>query len=389
MIDHDHWRNAFPESRHAERVDRVWKELAPMLRAQQSLRAKKPSRLVPLLAAAFASAAVILFFLLRPTAVSKILTTDRGLPLSQEIFDPNTTVRKFSDGSILTVRKGTALFLSENSEKTVRFSLEQGRAHFNIEPGGPRQWRVDVGMLYITVLGTVFTVEKDDSLVTVSVERGVVSVHGENVRQGGEKLVAGQSVHLALKEAGQLPSELEPKETQLQDTEAPDSAPKKQRAEQSMWKIHATAGNYTEAFAELGPSGVAEAARKSNKTDELFQLADVARFSGHPAEAESPLLQILNTAGPSEAGMAAYTLGRLYLGQISHPDKAVTMFEKALSLELPEALRETALINLTDALRRLGNSEWADSASAYLDQYPNGRYRKQAEGWLMNAAHKP
>ena len=385
MTDPDRWRPLFSKDHHVVRIDRVWKTIKPELLRHNASRQHNVSKgwIVAIGVSAAAVAAILLFFL-RPLSADKPLATDSDDPIPLGIFSPETTIRRFSDGSRLEVSDGAAISLLENSGTTVRFSLEKGRARFIVTPGGPRLWQVVAGDISVTVLGTIFIVEKDASHVGVSVERGAVSVRGAGVTDGGVRLAAGQSISIAFAET---PVSSHPLSTPLKqagsETAAPPSEEKRPAIRKREWKQKAESGNYTEAFAELGASGVAALARQTRDIDELFQLADVARFSGHTSDAVAPLSAIVErSSDKGKAGLAAYTLGRLYMGQLSMPEKAIPWLDKALALGIPTALEEAVMANRIRALLMLDDTRWSALAKAYFERYPTGRYRRQIETWI-------
>ena len=382
MIDLNRWQPLFSLDHHSVRVDRVWRSLSAELREQGSLKKKRTAtRLV--VAMGVAAAAAILLFFPWPSASPRSLATDSGEPIPQAIFTSKRTVHKFSDGSSLDMSANTALGLLENSGEAVRFFLKKGRARFDIAPGGPRLWQVVCGEVSVVVTGTLFSVERDESHVSVSVERGEVYVHGAGVKYGAERLAAGQSIRVVLKEQ-RASSQKPAKPTVRQTTErpAPTSDEKMPEVKKRKWREHAKTGNFNQAYAELGSSGVARLANQTKDVGELFQLADVARLSGHASDAVGPLSAIVEkSADRSKAGIAAYTLGRLYLDQLSKPKKAAESFEKALALGIPGALQEAATANRIKALWLLNDDRVSALANEYLERYPKGRYRGQVVEW--------
>ena len=80
-----------------------------------------------------------------------------------------------------------------------------------------------------------------------------------------------------------------------------------------------------------------------------------------------------NAGSRSKAGLAAYTLGRLYLDQLSMPKEAAASLERARLFGIPDALRDAAMANLLKALRMQRDARWVALVEAYLDRYPTGR----------------
>jgi transmembrane sensor len=332
---------------------------------------------------AAASVLIGLVLLFRPAKSGEALTTDDGEPIPFVIPAEGATSNfRFSDGSSLLVDSGSELRLIESSGGAVRFALNKGRSRFDITPGGPRKWQVDLGNVLVTVLGTAFTVEKDASHVSVEVERGVVSVSGDGVESGEQRLIAGKSLRVDNPPSStpQSPANnMDPRfdESLIEDTED------RQEIGNATRKSPASDERNKEAFADLDPAGFAAAADRAKSTDELFRLADAARRGGHPENAVVPLRTIIHKfAEDSKAGLAAYTLGRLYLEELSSPKEASSAFDEALTLGIPDALKEGLTVKLARSLLLVGDARGKSLAGEYLMRYPKGRYREQVKGWI-------
>jgi transmembrane sensor len=132
----------------------------------------------------------------------------------------------------------------------------------------------------------------------------------------------------------------------------------------------------------LGVSGLRRESARLGVND-LLALADVARLSGHPAEAVVPLRRIVEDfAADPQAPLAAFALGRLELDSLGHPQAAATAFRKALTLGIPRSLREDVHARLVEAYARSGDSPNAQrAADAYLQEFPNGRHAHAVRGW--------
>jgi transmembrane sensor len=96
----------------------------------------------------------------------------------------------------------------------------------------------------------------------------------------------------------------------------------------------------------------------------LLELADIARLSGHPQDAVAPLTRALDRFRSSpQAGLAAFTLGRVLLEQLSAPAAAAEAFERAISLYLPRALLSDCYRRLAEAYDRAGNHQARDEVA--------------------------
>ena len=401
MVDMNRLRNVFSEEQPPERVDRMWRAIEAMEhrdRRRDAIR-NRPARtlLRPILVfAGGAAAALIVALLVQTPSDDGPLQTEIGATMPKRFVAETAAERQFSDGSTLRLSGNSALEVEKNTNKTVRMALKHGRAQFDIVPGGPRKWQVVCGDITVTVLGTRFTVTRDHDQVMVDVERGTVMVTGKWVDGGAQTLIAGESLLIENPSLPPLPPEIgededdavtpheDAPEPAIAAPEIPEETSQRRRPK-AEWKVHAEAGDFEEAFAELGSAGVAALTQKSKDIDDLFKLADVARLSGHPLDAVAPLQAIVtNHPDNPRAGLAAYTLGKLYLEKLSSPKKAVEAFNDAIRLGIPEALMESAYVKKAKALFLLSAvlGKWA--AEEYLKKYPNGRYQDQVKTWLKS-----
>ena len=119
------------------------------------------------------------------------------------------------------------------------------------------------------------------------------------------------------------------------------------------WRELARNGRHREAFAALGAQGLRREAKRLGIAD-LFALADVARLSGHPADAVGPLQRIID-GFPSDpqAPLAAFALGRLELDDLGRPQAAAAAFSRALEMGAPDSLRDNVRARLEEARVRM------------------------------------
>ncbi len=148
------------------------------------------------------------------------------------------------------------------------------------------------------------------------------------------------------------------------------------------WRALAQRGDNARAYAELGPQGIASASERAS-ADDLFALADVARLSGHPADAVAPLARIVaEYAADSRAPLAAFTLGRVELDALSQPAPAAGAFERAIALGLPRSLEGDAYARLVEARARAGDAAGARAAaSEYERRFPAGERTSEVRKW--------
>jgi transmembrane sensor len=296
-----------------------------------------------------------------------------------------------SDGSRVELWGGARFAPLESSGSLFVAVLESGSAGFDVRPGGPRRWRIECGLATVEVVGTHFTCDRSPGRLRVAVQRGVVLVTGERVPDRVRRLAAGETLDVGdapaaapvAPPAPAAPAEIddvtaEPPRGPAAPSPALSSAPS--MAPASAWRELARRGRHDEAFAALGPAGIRREARRLGVQD-LFALADVARLSGHPAEAEAPLERILaDHVSDPQACLAAFALGRLELDTLGRPQRAASALARALALGIPKTLREDVRARLVEAYVRAGDRPAASAAAqAYLAEFPGGRYTSTIE----------
>ncbi|MCB9656508.1 MAG: FecR domain-containing protein [Sandaracinaceae bacterium] len=315
-----------------------------------------------------------------------------GSPVPATITSDVAESLSFDDGSSLALAPGSHVDLLETTPHHVRLALRGGRVTFRIRPRGPRRWEVACGPLSVEVVGTVFTITRDDERVGVDVARGAVLVRGERVPDHVQRLGAGQS--LVVSSASEEPPA--PRREPAPSPQDQDAAAQLEEAPARLggvgareaqrrpgWREHLEAGRYEDAYDALGPDGFQREATRTDDVAELMRLSDLARLAGHPRDAVRPLERIMQRGdGGRAAAIAAYTLGRLRLERLGDPGGAVAYFEQSLQLGLPAALREPARARLVRALHADADPRGPDAARRYLELHPNGASADLFRGWI-------
>lgn len=303
----------------------------------------------------------------------------------------------FDDGSVLTKSSKSTLHLSENAKGRIGWALENGRVSFDVKPRGPRTWIVNAGIATVTVLGTSFVVDRAADHVHVEVSRGRVRVSSALLEGGERLLTAGESVDLAV--APQVPPEPQPGIEAVQaradagaasgvevNREAPGAssavrAPTLPVESPAEWKELARKGEYSVAYDHLSNERFSKEVEHTQSTEELMMLADIARISGHAADAVAPLKKVIARKSP-EAATAAFTLATLQNESLGNPAEAAHWFQVALEQGLSKALREDALARRVDSLGRSGQRDAAATeAAAYMNEFASGRYVSLVKPW--------
>jgi transmembrane sensor len=287
--------------------------------------------------------------------IAVLFAYSRGLvfsPTAGPVVHPapsQTSLRvlRLADGSSATaIDSGTELVIVEDGNEHAVVSLARGRGRFNVMPRPQRVFLVHAGNVTVTVLGTLFTVERVADRVGITVETGTVRVEWT----GGAAL---------LQEGGTgwyppLPSG-DPGER----TAAPRRGPS---AAKPAAPVSARA-------AQAAPEAAPET------TSDLLAAADNARLSGRPAEGAELLRKLLrNHRSDPRAPLAAFTLGRLLLLELHKPLEAAAVFADARRLSPSGPLAEDSLAREIEALHTASELSLAKMrAQEYLRLYPEGR----------------
>jgi transmembrane sensor len=301
--------------------------------------------------------------------------------LSVDARAPGPASFGLDDGTTLRLEPGACVVAEENTGRVVVLRLEAGRASFAVAHDRYELFRVRSGEVAVDVVGTRFSVALEPERVLVEVEEGVVQVQGGPVTTR-RRLARGETLVVELRPAmaggAGAPARAYPdaaRPSEPVEPTPPAVAPGARRS----WRALAQKRAFGEAYELLGPAGVGRESRLAEGPDDLFALADVARLSGHPADAVAPLERIVEAyQGDGRASLAAFTLGRLHLDVLAQPALAASDFERALRLGAPSDLREDAHARLVEARARAGDDAGARAAAQdYLRLFPDGRHAEQ------------
>lgn len=319
---------------------------------------------------------------------------------SIETGEAGETGIALSDGSRIRLLPGTLLEPLESSGTTFSAMVVRGGAEFNVRPGGRRHWVIECGLATIEVVGTQFACERTPGHLHVAVSRGAILVRGERVPDRVRRLAAGESLDVfedvvrpvatavatptiapLAQPASTVPTSVAGASGNPARVDRAES-PSRNRATTS-WRDLAKRGRHDEAFLALGADGLRRESKRLGVAD-LLALADVARLSGHPADAVAPLDRILTDfADDAQAPLAAFALGRLELDSLGRPEPAILALNQALKLGIPRSLREDVRARLVEACARSGQPDAARAAAdAYFREFPRGRHTRAIKGWL-------
>jgi len=270
--------------------------------------------------------------------------------------------------------------------------LERGVMHFRVAPQNGRLVRVSAGAVDVEVVGTAFSVTRDDTQVSVVVTEGRVRVRAgarETLLAAGEQgafrveALAPEAV-----DASAIPDEVTTEASKDGGvpamSEAPSMAPvpqapgRKSVRRPATWRAHAEQGDFQTAWSALQREGAPD-----DEPGDLLRAADVARLSGHPEASLTPLRRVLSRfRGDPRASLAAFTLGRVLLDDLGNPREAADAFLEAHALAPKGPLAPDALARAVEAQAQAGDVAAARStAERFVEEFPRSRRIDAVRQW--------
>jgi transmembrane sensor len=347
------------------RVRSVWSEDRPERVARQVLRR---NRMLFALDVLLVCGSTALFLWVRGVG-SPAASPVSAAPMVAAAGVPTET---FRDGSVAELLGRDTNVRVERDTPQHMVTKLTGGARFRVVHDEHRTFEVQAGDVRVRVLGTTFSVVQLPSGPTqVFVEEGHVKVDwlgGSAELQGGEGGVfPPPELHAAA--AAVSPAEsVQP----AMVVAAAVGTPGARAPAAKGWRDYAAKGDFAQAYDALNSSN----RDVRDEAADLMLAADVARLSGHPEQAVSPLRKLCQRhASDRRAPVAAFTLGRVLLDDLGRPSDAAAAFEKARVLWPTGPLAEDALAREADAWQRAGRPELARAiAEQYLARYPQGRH---------------
>jgi hypothetical protein len=289
---------------------------------------------------------------------------------------------EFSDGTLVTVERGSQARVAEATPRGAHFQLSSGRMRFSVVPHADRgNWLVDAGPFQVRVTGTVFTVEwlAAQGSFRVEVTRGHVIVEGAGQRRElgpGDSFQHQEPIPTNEGEADAADHRATPPVADAPPAPATSEPSSSATAKSPSWTALVAAGDFTAVIDAANRRGLTACLDACSQED-LRALADAARLGGSASLAQRALLaQRARFARSSDAAAAAFLLGRA--AEDRHDGQAVAWYDRYLS-EAPngrfagDALaRKMLLLAPTDAKTAVALAE------QYLARYPSGPYRAHA-----------
>lgn len=329
-------------------VERVW----------QGLKRKRRRRAVAATAGVASAAVIALLAVFAAPGRHAVVG-----PVVSSAPTPQDGILRFADGSIAVAWDGHegSLAVVENTPGRVVVALARGGARFDVVPRADRVFSVRAGAVTIAVLGTAFSVERVADRVGVTVTRGTVQV---DWGAGARRVAAGEDGWFPPLVVSPAPAD--------KPAVVPPNAADPVRHKQKPAKDDAPASpEPTTAAPETTdaapPPGEPDAAK-------LLADADRARLAGRYEEGVA-LLRRLVREHPNDqrAPLAAFSLGRILLGDLHRPAQAAMAFARARALAPDGPLAEDALAREVEAWAQAGDLDRARArGDEYLRVYPNG-----------------
>ena len=330
-----------------ERLGRVGAHIAPELTDREverlvagGLRRRRQKNVVRGAAALVlvGALAAALVFMRAPHSPRSVSPEMVAIPTSVPPVQP----LHFGDGSMATpLDPGAVLSVVHDAPDKVVLDLLRGRARFEVVSRHDRPFVIQSGSVRVSVVGTLFTVERVADRVGVSVERGTVRVDWGT---GGEDLSDGHSgwyPPLVIRTSPSVSADVRPGPPKL----------------------------HLPASAEA-PSGT----MAPETAETLLQAADRSRIEGRPEQGAALLRRVLREhRGDPRAPLAAFTLGRVLLMELGQPREAAAAFAEVRTLAPGTEFAEDALAREVEAWKRAGDRGSARArAQEYIRLYPEG-----------------
>lgn len=294
------------------------------------------------------------------------------------------TVASLSDGSRIDLGSSSALEVLHNDGRSFVSVLRKGRGTFDVQPGGPRRWRVEAAGVAVEVVGTRFDVVRAAEQVTIRVNHGVVLVRGEAVPDKVQRLLAGDELVVPVSAPARTVSK---GDGNRESAHGPASAPLLEPEGVATPEGSSSAMTaHTEASAP-SESRVEPAVQQRRPAEDLslaLHSADRQRARGNRLGAIQTLRDALNASSADvRRPLVAFTLAKVLL-EAGETDEAEHTLRACLDSNPGKALEEDAWARLVEAQARNGKKSAArGTAERYAKRYPQGRRLEEVQRWAQ------
>jgi TolA-binding protein len=303
----------------------------------------------------------------------------------------------FNEGSRFSLTPGTRGRLRPPTAEGVRLALDHGTADLRITPSHERHWWVEAGPFVVSVTGTDFTVHWDPTSeeLAVNLRQGRVAVSGPVV---GDELVLRPGQNLTVNLAKRETVISEEGADKVRVTASAEPAPSSVAARgvpaataaaagttspvpsARRWREALASGQWDRILADVEREGI-ESSLRTLSSDELFALADAARYRRRPDLARAALLAQRERFPNSPRSLdAVFLLGRVEELRGDGKRRALRRYDEYLERAPAGTYAAEALGRKMILVKELEGTESARRvAGEYLKRFPNGSYAEAAQ----------
>jgi transmembrane sensor len=305
-----------------------------------------------------------------------------GIGLEGTLFsnEASTGVQhvRLPDGSSMDLEASARVRVIECAPGNFAFSLDRGRAEFDVAVIDGRRFSVVADFVEVSVKGTRFSVERSSggSLegVTVIVERGSVEIARTDGLAERAVITAGmlwRASRGAISTAG-LVDRPQSTEAFLRSSDPRPNLPEERTGGAGSRAVGASVPEGSVGLPAPESAVPGRAATPEPSATTLFGAAEAAVRAGRDSEGASMFGAFLEEyPDDGRAGLAALELGRLRLDVLGDPKGALEALDKALAFGNRTPFSEDAASRRIEALERLGAIDsCADAREAFLVAYP-------------------
>jgi hypothetical protein len=308
----------------------------------------------------------------------------------------------FSDGSNVRMAARTRGRVVDVNTQGATVALDSGKATIDIVPRPHARWIFEAGPFRVNVHGTSFTVgwNPASAVFEVYLSRGAISV-ASPVAGPEIEMRAGQSLRANLRDqtvtigttSRAVPLATDHVPVASTSPEPPGEAPAASvepalRWSHRGWMTALAENRAADILADADRRGLSAALKRAD-SDDLWALANAARYAGRYPLAEQAL-GAHRTRFPSSGRSreAAFLLGRLHEGDHDGPVDALGWYDRYLAEARGVGVSDALGRKMTVLQRWNRRTEALSVARDYLRRFPQGTYAQAARA-LMRSSRSP
>jgi TolA-binding protein len=275
----------------------------------------------------------------------------------------------FSEGSRMVLHRRARVRVLDTQPLGARVLLEGGAVDVAVVHREQTHWLFEAGPFRVLVRGTEFELgwQPEQQLFSLHMKSGRVEVSGACLQQP-RTVDGGGSVQLSCAQPSELPHAASARPTAVEPAAATSAESDAARTQARPARVASSAPPSFEQSCETASQA------------ELVSWANRERLAGHVARARTALLALRSRfAGSSEAGTAAFTLGKMAFEQQADYAQAASWFAAYMHEQPNGPLLGDAAGRLIEAHDARGDRAAARrAAQAYLRRFPDGPYASKA-----------